>query len=218
MGSFEIVKEIYLRTPLGFFKMGAQLLAEDSAGENRELLGRMEGAVDLMAHLIEDLLEVAKIEAVGVTIHARPIPAETLLDDALSMLKPLAERHSIMLVTSAEPALPEVLVDYDRVLRVFSNLIVNAVKFSSPQSEVRVTAMRHGSFVRFSVIDAGQGIETGDQERLFERFWQADRADRRGAGLGLSIAKAIVAAHGGTIGVTSKVGKGSSFYFDLPAA
>jgi signal transduction histidine kinase len=111
-----------------------------------------------------------------------------------------------------------VLADYERILRVFSNLIVNAVKFSGASSEVRVTATRGDATVRFSVIDSGPGIPPEDLERIFDRFWQADSADRRGAGLGLAIVKAIVSAHGGTIGVSSTVGQGSNFYFDLPVA
>ena len=209
-----------LRTPLNFFKMGTQLVAEDPAGaDNKELLVRMERAVDLMSRLIDDLLEVAKIEAGVLIVELRPVRAEMLLDDAFSMLKPLAERHSIALTMRAEPDLPPVLADYERILRVFTNLVVNAVKFSPPNSDVQVTASRQRkSMVRFCVSDTGAGIAPEHLPKLFDRFWQADGADRRGAGLGLAIAKEIVAAHGGTIDVTSTLAKGSDFYFDLPVA
>ena len=179
---------------------------------------RMERSVDQMSRLIDDLLEVAKIKAGVLTLELRPVGAEMLLDDAFSMLKPLAARHSIALVLRAEPGLPPVLADYERILRVFSNLVVNAVKFSPGGSEVYVTAERRGEIVRFSVVDTGSGIPTAHLERLFDRFWQADDADRRGAGLGLTIAKEIVTAHNGTIGVESAEGIGSSFYFELPVA
>jgi signal transduction histidine kinase len=132
------------------------------------------------------------------------------------MSGPVALRHQIQLIAEVEPGLPPVLADYERILRVFSNLIVNAVKFSGASAEVRVIAARADGTVRFSVIDSGPGISADDLERIFDRFWQADSADRRGAGLGLAIVKAIVTAHGGTIGVTSTVGAGSNFYFDLP--
>lgn len=208
-----------LRTPLNFFKMGTQIVAEDPAGEdNKELLVGMERAVDLMSRLIEDLLEVAKMKAGVLTLNLQPVCAEMLLDDAFSMLKPLAERHSIALVLSAEPGLPPVLADYERILRVFTNLVVNAVKFSPGGSEVCVTAERRGEMVRFSVVDTGSGIPAAHLERLFDRFWQANDADRRGAGLGLTIAKEIVTAHHGTIGVESTEGIGSSFHFELPSA
>ena len=208
-----------LRTPLNFFTMGVQLVADDpTAPETKELLSRMDGAVSLMSRLIEDLLEVAKIEAGGDAIQPRALLPATLVADALAMLQPLAQRHSIKLVVKADADLPPVLADYERILRVFSNLVVNAVKFSAAGSEVGVSAERHDEKVRFSVVDAGQGIEPEHLEHIFDRFWQADGADRRGAGLGLAIAKAIVTAHDGTIGVTSAEGKGSTFHFDLPVA
>jgi signal transduction histidine kinase len=206
-----------LRTPLNFIKMSAQLVAEaPDAKENVHLLERMQGAVDLMSLLIEDLLEVAKIEAGRMSIHPQPLSPQTLVDDAIQMSGPLALRHQIRLIAECEPNLPLVLADYERILRVFSNLIVNAVKFSGGRGEVRVTAARGDGTVGFSVIDSGPGITAENLERIFDRFWQADSADRRGAGLGLAIVKAIVTAHGGTIGVISAVGAGSNFYFDLP--
>ena len=167
--------------------------------------------------LIEDLLEVAKMEGGQMSIHAKPLNAQTLVDDAIKMSEPLALRHQIRLIAECEAGLPSVLADYERILRVFSNLIVNAVKFSGASGKVRVIAAGGNETVRFSVIDSGPGIPPGDLERIFDRFWQADSADRRGAGLGLAIVKAIVSAHGGTIGVSSAIGSGSTFYFDLPA-
>lgn len=206
-----------LRTPLNFIKMGAQLVAEaPEAKENAQLLERVQGAVELMGLLIDDLLEVAKIEAGGMSIRPRPLSAQTLVDDAIQMSGPLALRHQIRLIAQCEPGLPLVLADYERILRVFSNLIANAVKFSGASKEVRVSAARGDGGVRFSVVDSAPGIPAEDLERIFDRFWQANSADRRGAGLGLAIVKAIVTAHGGTIGVTSNVGVGSHFYFDLP--
>lgn len=208
-----------LRTPLNFIKMGAQLVAEaPEAKENTNLLERVQGAVDLMGLLIDDLLEVAKIEAGGMSVRPKPLSAQTLVDDAIQMSGPLALRHQIRLLAECEPGLPPVLADYERILRVLSNLIVNAVKFSGASTEVRVTAARGDGTVRFSVIDSGPGISAENLERIFDRFWQADSADRRGAGLGLAIVKAIVTAHGGTIGVNSTVGAGSNFYFDLPVS
>jgi signal transduction histidine kinase len=199
--------------------MGAQLVAEaPDAPENAQMLDRMQGAVDLMSLLIEDLLEVATIEAGRMSIRAKGVSAQTLVDDAIQMSEPLAQRHQMRLVAQIEPDLPSVLADYERILRVFSNLIVNAVKFSGASGDVRVTAARGDGTVRFAVIDSGPGISPEDLERIFDRFWQADSADRRGAGLGLAIVKAIVTAHGGTIGVASVFGHGSNFYFDLPVA
>ena len=208
-----------LRTPLNFIKLATQIIADDPGGqESREIVGRIDGAADLMNLLIADLLEVAKMEAGGLVIDAKPLSVQTLLDDTLAMLGPLARRSDVRLVTSVEAALPAVRADYERVLRVFSNLVVNAVKFSRAGSEVRVTAENGDGTVRFSVTDTGAGIPLEHQDHLFDRFWQGDGRDRRGVGLGLAIAKAIVTAHGGTIGVVSAVGRGSTFYFELPIA
>ncbi len=208
-----------LRTPLNFIKMLTQIIADDpTAKENSEMIERINGAADLMNLLIADLLEVAKLEAGGIVIAPRKLSVQTLLHDAHSMLEPLARRSGVRLVTQTEESLAEVNADYERVLRVFSNLVVNAVKFSDKGSVVRVTAEPRERMVRFSVSDTGPGIPPENQERLFDRFWQGDRRDRRGVGLGLPIAKAIVTAHRGTIGVTSAVGQGSTFYFELPVA
>lgn len=208
-----------LRTPLNFIKLAAHAVAESDTGpENRDLLERMEGAVDSMSLLIEDLLQVSKLESGQLSIAPKPIAAEMLVKDAVAMLKPLAQRHEMTLEVRTSPDLPKVQADYERILRVFSNLIVNAIKFSLTHCNITIAAHRAGKMVRFSVIDCGTGIAAEHIPLLFDRFWQANPRDRRGAGLGLAIAKALVTAHGGTIGVESSPGKGSEFWFELPAA
>lgn len=208
-----------LRTPLNLIKMSAQLIAEEpEAPENQQLLERMQGAVESMNLLIGGLLEISKIESGRMKLNPVELSGQTLLEDAVAMLAPLARRHSSQLVLRKVPEPLFVRADYERVLRVFSNLIVNAIKFSPDGGEVAVASEPHDEMMRFSVTDVGLGISVSDQERLFEQFWQADEADRRGAGLGLAIARAIVQAYGGSIGVESEPGKGSTFYFDLPLA
>ncbi len=208
-----------LRTPLNFIKMATELVAEaPDSKENADLIERMHGAVDLMNLLIADLLEVAKIEAGKMRIDPQPISVRTLIDDAIAMLNPLARRRDIQLLTNAPAGLPDVMADYERILRVFSNLVVNALKFSRSGTEVCVSAEQVGDFVRFSVADSGSGIPPDELSRIFDRFWQLNSADARGVGLGLAIVKSIVTGHGGTIGVESEVGRGSNFHFDLPIA
>jgi signal transduction histidine kinase len=208
-----------LRTPLNFIKMATELVADaPDSKENADLIERMHGAVDLMSLLIADLLEVAKIEAGTMRIDPQPTAVHTLVDDALAMLKPLARRRDITLRASVPAHLPDVMADYERILRVFSNLVVNAMKFSRAGTKVCVTAEQVGDKVRFSVIDNGSGIPADQLSRIFDRFWQLNSADARGVGLGLAIVKSIVTGHGGTIGVESKVGEGSDFHFDLPIA
>lgn len=208
-----------LRTPLNFIKMATELVAETpDSKENADLIERTHGAVDLMNLLIADLLEVAKIEAGKMRIDPQPTSARTLVADAVAMLNPLARRRDIQLVTNAPAGLPDVMADYEKILRVFSNLVVNALKFSRSGTEVCVTAVQVGEMVRFSVVDSGSGIPSDQLTRIFDRFWQLNSADARGVGLGLAIVKSIVIGHGGTIGVESEVGQGSNFQFDLPIA
>ncbi len=206
-----------LRTPLNLVKLGTQFVAEDlHASENPEMLGRMQNAIESMDRLIADLLDVSRIEGDNLTLKAKPWKAQTLLEDAISALRPLANRQEIQLIGEGAQNLPMVMADYERILRVFSNLIVNAVKFSKAGSEIRVTAERRNDTVCFSVIDHGVGIPAENLERLFDRFWQGDKNDLRGSGLGLAIAREIIQAHGGTLEVSSTVCKGSTFHFDLP--
>ena len=129
------------------------------------------------------------------------------------MLRPLAAEKGIDLVARAIPG--DVSCDRGRVQQVLSNLVGNAIKFSPPGGRVTMAARQDGPRVRFEVVDTGPGIAAADQVKLFDRFWQSDRGDRRGIGLGLSIAKGLVEAHGGQIGVESTVGAGSTFWFTI---
>jgi signal transduction histidine kinase len=114
--------------------------------------------------------------------------------------------------------LPEVWADRDRLLQVFENLIGNAIKFTGSGGRVTVGAVPHEGGVQFWVHDTGAGISGEDLPHVFDRFWQARKANRRGAGLGLPIARGIVEAHGGRIWVESTSGQGSTFFFAIPAA
>ena len=117
-----------------------------------------------------------------------------------------------------EPGLPDVWADRDRVLQVFENLIGNAVKFTKPGGRITAGAASRDREVLFWVADTGAGIDCEEMPHVFDRFWQAQKARRGGAGLGLQIVKGIVEAHGGRIWVESEVGVGTTFYFTLPTA
>ena len=134
------------------------------------------------------------------------------------MLRPLAAGRSILLESECDPGLPLVLFDSARILQVISNLVGNAVKFTPLQGRVCIRCERAGGEVRFGITDTGPGIPSDQLPHIFRRFWQANSKDKRGIGLGLSIAEGIVEAHGGRIWVESEQGVGSTFYFTLPLA
>jgi signal transduction histidine kinase len=168
--------------------------------------------------LIEDLLDVTRIEQGELTLAPAAQTPASLVEEGIEMLRSSAWDKGVELVTSVSADLPAVLADRDRLLQVLDNLGGNAVKFAQPGGVVEMRAERRGDAVRFSVIDDGPGMTADQLEHAFDRFWQAERADRRGVGLGLSIAHGIVRAHGGSLEVVSQPGAGCVFRFDLPLA
>jgi signal transduction histidine kinase len=131
------------------------------------------------------------------------------------MLTPLAEEKSVRLERDVAERLPCITADAGRVLQVLSNLVGNAIKFTPEGGRIVIGAKPVAAGVEFSVSDTGPGIAPDQLERIFGRFWQADAADRRGIGLGLTIAKGIMDAHGGRLWVESTLGQGTTFRFIL---
>ena len=166
-----------------------------------------------MNRLIQDLLDVAKIESGTFSIDSRPLDVSALLRETLDQFGALVEDQNLELERDANPDLPPVSADLDRVLQVFSNLIGNAVKFTPQGGRIVLRADRWDGAVRFSVADTGPGIPPESLPYLFDRFWQARSARRAGAGLGLTICKGIIEAHGGRIWTESEEGQGSTFHF-----
>jgi signal transduction histidine kinase len=171
-----------------------------------------------MYRLIHDLLEVARADAGRLWIQPAPADPEVLLREALDAHCEVAAAKSITLEATADPPLPNVLADRDRIAQVFSNLIGNALKFTPSGGRVSVRGWCAAPAVRFAVEDTGPGIPRDHQAHVFDRFWQAKNVAAMGTGLGLSIAKAIVEGHGGSISVDSTPGQGSRFEFSLPMA
>ncbi|HYO72331.1 MAG TPA: PAS domain S-box protein [Archangium sp.] len=209
-----------LRNPLNVISLGATYLlkhlpqgAEGTSWRKQAEL--MRRSADRSVHLIQDLLEVAKIESGRLTVEPRPQDACQLVEDAIELHRTLAEARRLWLERELETELPRVLADRGRVLQVFSNLIGNALRYTPEGGSITVRARREGRFVRFFVSDTGKGIAPEHLPHLFERYWQA-KGTREGAGLGLPIAKGIVEAHGGYILVESELEKGSTFSFTLP--
>jgi PAS domain S-box-containing protein len=210
-----------LRNPLNTVTMAIGLMLENTPVERTQERRQVEivrRAADRMNRMIQDLLDVKRIESGRLAIDAQAEEVDVIINDMIEMLRPLAVGSSIVLESSVPEGLPPVLADSARIQQVLSNLVGNAVKFTPRDGRITVCAEQVGGEIRFAVIDTGPGIPPEQVPHIFGQFWQASSSDRRGIGLGLAIAKGIVEAHKGTIWVESHVGLGSTFYFTLPTA
>jgi len=178
----------------------------------------IERAAKRMNRLIQDLLDVALMEAGKLSIERARLSASELVGEAVDIQRPIASSSSLELRVEVGADVPDIWGDRDRLLQVFENLIGNAIKFTESGGRITAGAASRNDAVVFWVADTGRGIESENLPRVFDRFWQATRIDRRGAGLGLSITKGIVEAHGGRIWVESTAGSGSTFFFTIPIA
>jgi signal transduction histidine kinase len=208
-----------LRNPLNTIIMGTSSLLEFSLSEQQsKQLKIIKRAAERMNRLIQDLLNVSIIEAGRLTVDPRPTDLRALVAEVVDTLGPLAAEKSLQLEMALPAQLPEVRADAARILQVFSNLVGNAIKFTPERGRITLAAVVTGGSVRCDIIDTGPGIPQEQLPRIFGRFWQATRGDRRGIGLGLSIAKGIIDAHGERLWVTSNVGEGTIFSFTLAVA
>jgi signal transduction histidine kinase len=208
-----------LRNPLNVVMMTTALFAEtDLSGEKRsQLLGVMRRAASRMNRLIEDLLDVVRQEAGQMRLELAEVSVPSLVAQTAEMFQDTAAERGISLhVLECSPSL-QVMGDSERIMQVLSNLVGNALKFVPRGGSIVLQCAVKDSDAVFSVTDTGPGIPREDLEKLFEKFWQRRRTDKRGVGLGLSIARGIVEAHGGRIWADSTVGLGSTFSFTIPA-
>jgi two-component system phosphate regulon sensor histidine kinase PhoR len=185
----------------------------------RELFARAVTETDRLASLVDDLLDLGRIESGQVPMHLAPCDPTRLLTEAVERLRPQAERAGVALHLDADADLPPVLVDRARIGQVVLNLVHNAIKFTPAGGSIVVGATRSDSTLIVTVRDTGVGIADEHLDRLFERFYKADKGRHElGTGLGLAIAKHIVQSHGGTIHAQSTQGEGATFSFTLPIA
>ena len=170
-----------------------------------------------MNRLIGDLLDTTRLQAGRLRLDIRDVDVGSLVSDAIETSRPAAQQRDIMLSAEA-PQGYCVRADPGRLLQVIGNLLTNAIKFTAPGGRVLLSAKPVAGEAVFAVSDNGPGIAPGDMNHLFDRFWQARDVDSRGIGLGLTISKGIVEAHGGRIWVESEPGLGSTFSFSIPAS
>jgi heavy metal sensor kinase len=208
-----------LRTPLAVVRSQAELTLSRarSPAEYQEALRTCLRAAERMSDLVDGLLTLARADA-GKSGVREPVELHRVAGDAVELCRPLAEEHSVNLTAQLGPA--TVSGDASALGRVVGNLVTNAIRYNRPGGEVHVTLERTGREAVLTVRDTGEGIPAEHHAQLFERFYRVDKARSRatgGSGLGLAIAKAVVEAHGGTIGFDSTVGNGSTFWVRLPA-
>jgi PAS domain S-box-containing protein len=207
-----------LRNPLAAISLNACMLAEERSDDQRtEMADAVLHSIEHMNRLVEDLLDVARLDAGELKLTPAPLRVTALFAEARDALWASAAERNLTL--EIEVAHPDLCVkgDKQRVLQILSNLLANAARFSPPGGTVELRAKGEGELVRISVADWGPGIPQEEIPRLFDRYWQGAGEGRGSAGLGLAITRGLVEAQGGTITVQSEVGVGTTFSFTMPA-
>src|SRR5215467_13203514 len=208
-----------LKNPLTVITLVAKALRESGELETaqiNEYADKIQRAVDKMLQLISNLLDFSKIECGTFSVERHPETLENMILPAIDGMRTLAEARQQTIECHIESNLPEVAADRHRVGQVVSNLLSNAIKFTRQGGRIVISAQKREDTIVVSVSDEGPGIPREHLSKVFDRFWQGEKTKRLGSGLGLSIAKGIVEAHGGRIWADSQGGKGTSFSFTLP--
>lgn len=212
-----------LRTPLAAMSGATENLLDGIAGEvnsmQKECLSIIKRNIDRLSRLINDLLDISRMEAGMLEIVLKPCNIVTLIDDVLLLFSKQADEKRILLKKEVEDFLPDASADSDKITQVLANLVGNAMKFTPTGGNITIrTAKLDSRLLQVDVIDTGIGIAPLDLERVFDKFYQVgsiNNPDAKGTGLGLTICKGIVERHGGKIWAESKPGKGSKFSFTL---
>jgi signal transduction histidine kinase/CheY-like chemotaxis protein len=214
-----------LRTPLTSIKGYVDLIVDGEAGEineiQRDFLEIVQENSDRLVTLINDLLDISRIESGRVSLQIEPVEIDHVAEDVVETFAAVADQAGVELSCSAEEGLPRVAADKDRVGQVLMNLVSNAIKYSPDGGTAHIETVKKGGEVLVRVTDTGIGIEPEDQEKLFTKFFRVDSSLTReigGTGLGLSICKSVIELLGGEIGVESVPGEGATFFFTLPIA
>ncbi|HEY2729096.1 MAG TPA: ATP-binding protein [Polyangia bacterium] len=223
------------RTPLTSLRMALHMITDGIVGpltpKQADLLFAARDDCERLQVIVDELLNLSRIESGQIDLHKRRVDPETLVGAALGVHGAAAAQAQITLASEVLPGLPDVFVDPDRLELVFSNLLGNALRFAPagsgivvrakaerPTDSVREHRLAEATWVRFEVQDQGPGISRAHQVGLFEKFFRVPGSPAGGSGLGLFIAKGLVQAHGGAIGVESTPGQGATFWFTVPTA
>jgi NtrC-family two-component system sensor histidine kinase KinB len=210
-----------LKTPLTSMQMAVYLLLEEKVGplngKQTELLLAARNNSDRLFDMVENLLDLARFEGGAALLDKKPISSHELIQEIVKRERELITSRGLQLEVTEEPNLPSIVVSRPRIDQVFANFFSNAVKHSPAGGTIKLSAVRENAkSVRFSVRDEGKGIPKEFYRKIFDKFFRVSEIGGEGVGLGLSIAREVVLAHGGDIGVKGNNGKGSEFYFTLP--
>ena len=210
-----------LRTPLTAIQGMSEVLAQFDVDPDRrrEMHLAINEESKRLARMIDEYLDITRLEAGARPLRKTTLRVDTLVERVLLLLGPLASSHSIPLTTEFDKDLPVVIADPDLLAQAVTNVIANAIKYSPPSEEIRVSVRTDGSDLVIEVADKGYGIASEDVERIFEKFYRVPRvesADEPGTGLGLAFVREIMDSHGGYVTVESEVGVGSTFTLRLP--
>jgi NtrC-family two-component system sensor histidine kinase KinB len=211
-----------LKTPLTSMEMAVHLLLTEKPGmltpKQAELLDVAREEGERLRTIIDDLLNIGRLESGKVKMNIEPVSPAVLAGDGIESFRRMAQERGVILATDIEPGLTDVSADAMQIGHVFSNLLSNALKYTPPGGSITVSVKNAGPRVSFSVSDTGRGIPREYTGRIFEKFVELPGDDsQRGTGLGLSIVKEIITAHKGEITVDSREGEGTTFTFFLPA-
>jgi two-component system sensor histidine kinase KdpD len=206
------------KTPLTSIKAAASSILDEGPPAQKELVTVIEEESDRLDSLVSETIRMARIEAGDLHLDRRPQMVDELINAALQKLRILLEDREVHIET--DPSLPAVMADAELIGLTIRQLLTNALKYANPESPIVIRASASGGMVKISVKDFGPGIAAKDRQRIFEKYYRIqDNTDRiPGTGMGLTIARDIVDAHGGDIGVESAIGQGSEFFFTLPIA
>jgi two-component system sensor histidine kinase ResE len=220
-----------LKAPMAVIKGYSELLeivlGQEIADEQRRVLNTITGSIERMQELINELLQIARLESGHIHLDRYPISIDSTLAQAITSFRGMISEYGTSVSLDIPPALPKIYADPHRLDQIVTNLLSNAIKYTPRGRPVEISVRLHSesrqaggkAFVRCAIKDDGIGISEQDQARLFDKFFRANHPHVRkqpGTGLGLSIAKMLVELHGGEIGVESELGKGSSFWFTMP--
>jgi len=221
---FVSVASHQLRTPLTSIKWLLEMMLEGDVGKitkkQEKHLKDVFASNERMITLVNDLLNVSRIEAGKIKIEPKEVQIEDVLSQIVESLKPMSQKKNItMLCHHPEPKLPKLFIDPTRIGEAFKNLISNAIKYTNDGGKIELSCKKMDHMVEFAIKDNGVGIPKDQQKRVFEKFFRADniiRMQTEGTGLGLYITKSIIESSGGKIRFESQEGKGTTFYFTLP--